>query len=311
MVRINLLKKNTKVRRPVIERPQRVWPVKGIVIGSLTVCATVILFFGVKFLLPAVSEHPEKQYQVEEKLKPSTHSEASAVIEDVVQEQDESGELLRQNGVLELPYEQLSMAEKINYEILFAKNLCEILSVTVPSGIGFRTLSAKGFNRIEGVTFTSSRELITGMLTSFKERRIEPLPKPSSVIRKMEAGYQFAFVAEVRSGLNLREQFIDMELGHLAVRDNLPFMMKKLEYVARNSSLTMSGKPQKLSEQAEGRFLKARYVIKGDVSYENFVRFVNGLHEERIPCAFEEFKLSAKSREVCSFEANLLFTMPN
>jgi hypothetical protein len=124
----------------------------------------------------------------------------------------------------------------------------------------------------------------------------------------MGNGYQFAFVADAKFGLNLRAQFVDLDLKHLAQRDDLSFMLKKLEYVARNSDLLLSGTPQKVSENQDGAYFRVKYVIKGSSSYENFVRFVNGLHEERVPCAFEDFKLVAQSRDKCSLEATLLFT---
>jgi hypothetical protein len=266
-----------------------------------------VLVSGTWILKFYLQRKPAQQYTVDEKQKPSTFTRTH-VVEDVVQEQNDDGDMLKQGGELNLAYEQLSPAEKINYEILYAKNVCDLLAATVPSGIGFRTLTTRGFTRIEGVTLTSSKELITEMLLAMRRARVDPLPRPMSVIRQSGSGYHFTFAADTRFGLNLRAPFVDLELHHLATSDNLAFMIKKLEQTAEKNNVRLTAKIRKLPEEPDGKYIKTRFGISGVSSYADFSRFIGSLHEERIPCAFDEMKLTAQSKNLLSIEARVLFT---
>ncbi|MBD3391205.1 MAG: hypothetical protein GF418_04045 [Chitinivibrionales bacterium] len=302
MVRINLLKKTVRKRAEGPKIPVRVYVIAGVTAGI-----ACLVFAGIWISRTLLRPEPEKEYVVEKDLRPSTYSKAHAV-EEVVREHDDLGDKIKRSGVLDLPYEELATAEKINYEIHFARNVCELLATTVPQGIGFRTLSGEAFRRISGETYAASRELITHMLTELRRAGVDPLPPPASVIRKTGSKYKFTFKADVEFGLNLREPFIDLELHHLTSREGLPHALQKLGMVARKNGVRLNGTPRKLSAEAAGEFRKFRYRLTGVCSYVQFVRFVQGLHEERVPCAFENFRLVAQTRDRLTFNAQILFT---
>ncbi len=302
MIRINLLKKAVKKRTQKIEIPPKVWG------GAAAVVAGLCIIVAAGWLLKTFLRHkPEKQYSVEEKLKPSTFSKAHAV-EEVVDERDDVGDKLKRSGVLEFSYDELSPPERINYEIYFAKSVCDLLTETVPQGVGFRTLAASGFREIRGVTLTASRELLTNMLNGMRRAKVEPLPPPQSVVRPEGKGFQFTFVARTQFGLNLAAPFVDGGLGHLVSRDDLEYKTKELVRIAQKQGVRVTRQPQRLSADAEGKFRRFRYSFSAVSSWPQFVRFVDALHEERIPCAFEEFRLVAQTPQRLTIEAKLLFT---
>jgi len=309
MIRINLLKKALKRRRGVSPRQWRL-PVKPVVITAGCVLGAAAISAALRFIVPLLRPQPVKEYRVEEKLRPSTFTR-TRVVEEIVRERDDAGDMLKMSGVLNVPYAQLSPAEKVNYELLFAKNLCDLLGRTVPPGIGFRSLTASEFSRIEGVTLTASRDLITDMLLAMRRENVEPLARPQSVIRTKGTGFEFSFVALAHFGLDLRAPFVDLELHQLATSDNLEYMIKKLSYVAGKYGVHVTARPLRLSEDVDGRFHKFRYSFKGAASYTDFVRFVYGLHEERVPCAFERLVLVAQTQDKLVIEARLLFTTVN
>jgi len=302
MVRINLLKKIIKKKPEQRQIPRKVYVIGGTIVGIVCLAA-----LGWRLVPHFLRREAPKEYTVEENLRPSTYSRAHAV-EDVVDESDESGDKLRSGGVLALPYTELSPAEKVNYEIYFAKNVCDLLAEAVPEGIGFRKLSLDNFQKLSGTTLTASRESITQMLKGLRKGNVDPFPRPQSTIRKKGNGYEFQFAAQAEFGLNLRAPFIDLELRHLAARDDIDRTIRTFSQTAAEYGVHINGAPKKLPVESVGRFRKFRYTFKGISSYAQFVRFVSGLHEKRIPCAFEKCMLIAQTPNRLTIDAQLLIT---
>jgi hypothetical protein len=66
--------------------------------------------------------------------------------------------------------------------------------------------------------------------------------------------------------------------------------------------------PSRISAEADGKFRLYRYSFTTQSSYDQFVGFVNGLIDEKVPCAFERLELSAETDDRLAITARLLFT---
>ena len=109
-------------------------------------------------------------------LAPSTYSASSAanMVEEVVKEVNDSRLKFRESGVLDLPYDQLSFAERINYELLFPKNVCEMLSRVIPAGIGLKSLEIDNFQTVYAVGLGRTGGAVTGVAAQSSEAVAAP-----------------------------------------------------------------------------------------------------------------------------------------
>ena len=99
-----------------------------------------------------------------------------------------------------------------------------------------------------------------------------------------------------------------MGLRHLASSENVRGAVKKLLELARAHGIQLNGRPEELEAGDSGRLRKFRYSFRATSSYPQFVRFLDGLKRQRVPCAFEEFTLVAQTNERVTIDAQLLFT---
>lgn len=304
MLRINLLKTKVKKRqRKSVSISPKVLIAVGGIAGLL-----VVVFLGYKFLGPVISDLLAKKTAVKETVSFSGFTEAN-VVEEVVREVHEIKDVQERRGILNLKYDELSFAEKINYEIHFARSICKALSETVPSGIGFKTFKANKFRTVYGSGLCPVKEQISDFFTALKkDAGVEYLPQPNTNIVKRGNGFQFVFSGSVNLGLDLKAEFIDLGLSHLPSREDIPILLRKFTDTAKEQGVNTSISPRHLNTDAHESFLRFRYHYSGNSSYSQFVQFVNSLHKSRIPCAFESFTLTALSKEKIKIEADILFT---
>ena len=127
MIRINLLKKQDRTKAPRAEKaPAKVpaWVVP-VVLGVVLLGAgsAGYLFFIRKDTVPPPVPQASVTPQV---MKPSTHVRPN-MVEDVVKEVGEGGRKSLKDGFLDVAYQDMSFGEKISYEVLFAKNVVEMM----------------------------------------------------------------------------------------------------------------------------------------------------------------------------------------
>jgi hypothetical protein len=225
MIHINLLKNSGE------KHGQHVAALGKILMVAGAVVAGGVCIFGGGFAYRSYKEHQKTAtvtmlQQAEEKgPDPSTYSSANSatMVEEVVKEVNDSRLKLRESGVLELPYDQLSFAERINYELLFSKNVCEMLSRVIPSGIGLKTLEIDNFQTVYAVGLGPTKDLIENMLVSLKKEKVSLLSPPYSFIKPATRdGLRFAFSCKTNFGLNLTDPLVDGSLSRIPSRGALP-----------------------------------------------------------------------------------------
>ncbi|MBD3346234.1 MAG: hypothetical protein GF401_14350 [Chitinivibrionales bacterium] len=303
MVRINLLKEvSRKTKKEFHVSP------KMVIFGSSGIGLVLVISLVVFFVRNRpVSQAPEEKQVVSEHT-PSSFAQ-SDIIEDVVKDIHDNKDLQQRSGYIDLPYEQLSFAGKLNYEALFAKNVCDMLIRTIPEEIGLRSLEVENFQTIYALGFSSSKVLIDELFTSLKEEEIELLPKPLTFIRPNKgSGYRFAFTCEAGWGLHTADPFVDLSLSNLPLRSTLNSSLKKFKQSAGKSSLEFTRNLSKIDAEKIGDCRRFTYEFSGKSSFANFVKFLENLYDARIHCAFKKITLVAKNRNEVAIDAEVIFT---
>ena len=306
MISINLLKKQSKKKFiPWKYSPKQLFMV-GYTTGALIICTLgLVIIKRLFFSSPKVTN----EYRIKDDYSPSTFVKSN-VVEEVVRDVNDSNDKITKRGLLDLPYEQLSFLEKINYEINFAKNICDLLHNTFTPGVDFRNLQISSFKSFQGDGLSKSKENVIKVFNALKKEKVEILPKPKTSITRKDDIYYFTVSCITEFGLDLEAPFL---LGYDEVLDHndLAITTQKILVVAEENNVTVSSDLTQYKSNIIGDYKRFRYRFSGASSYNNFVAFVNSLYDRHIPCAFETFKLRALEQDLLSFEAEILLTTSN
>ncbi len=303
MIRINLLKQTTRKKVKRLAIPPKMLVVGGSVLGGIVLIAGVwwaITFFNLfpsgKKDVPAVKDDYTPSSLV-----------GSQMLEDVVDDRDDTRDKLKRRGILDVPYEQLSFVEKVNYEIQYAKNIFDLLSRTSLPGVDFSKVNVASFTQFLGVGQSNSREDVKQFFERLKQEKIDLLPKPQTIIRRSSDGYTFTISCTSRFGLDLEAPFL---LGpeDILSYDDLPAVVKRVVTVAKEGNIRIHSGPSQEEAFFIGDYRRFRYRLIGAAAYKNFVSFINELYTRQVPCAFEKIQLVAVTNTSVKIEADLIFT---
>jgi hypothetical protein len=307
MIRINLLKNSAEKHSTHGRSIGKIFRTGGILVVA-GVCAISGIFGYRSYKTHRKTAASATQQIVQKGPAPSTYSKAN-MVEEVVKEVNDSRLKLRESGVLDLPYDQLSFAEKINYELLFAKNVCEMLTRIVPSGIGLKSLEFDNFQTVYAVGLGSSRNLVQEMLVSLKNDKVLLLLPPYSFIKPAgKDGLRFAFSCKTKFGLNLTDPLVDGSLARLPSRKSLQEVLDKFENLARQNHVTIAKKISQASSEKVGGYYRLLYQWSGAASYKDFVQFVGSLYEAKLMVAIKRCTLTAKSSSAIGIESQFIVT---
>ncbi|MFP4014843.1 MAG: hypothetical protein ACLFVQ_12210 [Chitinispirillaceae bacterium] len=237
--------------------------------------------------------------------KPSSHIRPN-MIENVVKE-IRSGD--RSVKRFNISYEDMTVAEKINYEVLFGRNVLELVGRSVPAGIQLVSLEIEGFQSMYASGLGSSRELVSEMFSNFKSEPVEVLPLPLSNIKDDPIGYRFVITCKTKFGLELSDAF--QALDHLGFQEGLSVHLKSFSRLAEQNSVNFRSSPRRVSVERVGDYRRVIYRAEGESTYRDFHQFVLALYNEKVPCAFKKISLDAKSGTTIKVATEVLFTVKN
>lgn len=303
MIRINLLKQ--PVRKKV--KKSNLFPVLiKIFIGSAVLLIATGAGWYLWRQLHQITPRQKEVTVVRDDFTPSPQ-QGSAVVEEVVRDKDDAGDMLRQRGMLELTYDQLGPLEKINYEIHFAKNVCDLLYRTSPPDVEFKRIEVKQFVLLKGEGGSSSKEKVADLFKSLKREKVDILPKPESQISASKDGFSFTITCKVGFGLNLTSPFLLAE-GDLPIAEDIDVLLKRIIDIAVENKLRIKSGPTQVAASVDGKYRRVRYQMTGTSTYADFVACIENLYKRQLPCAFESFTLKAVSKNSVAIDAAIIFT---
>jgi hypothetical protein len=311
MIHINLLKNSAEKRS-----------IKTLSMGKVFIAAGAVVITGVCIFGGMYGYRWFKAHQkivrvasvtpmAQKGLAPSTYSASSAanMVEEVVKEVNDSRLKFRESGVLDLPYDQLSFAERINYELLFPKNVCEMLSRVIPAGIGLKSLEIDNFQTVYAVGLGPARASIQNMLLSLKKEKVNVLAPPYSFVKPAgKEGLRFAFSCKTNFGLNLTDPIVDGSLSRLPSRGALPEVCDRFGILAKQNHITITKKIKQTSAEKVGNYYRVLYQWSGTASYKDFTQFVLGLYESKLMVALKRCALTAKTSSLIAIESQFVVT---
>jgi hypothetical protein len=307
MIRINLLN-HTAEKHPTKGRNRGKVFIVAAILAGVGIC-----IWGGSIGFRSYRTHrtiaaPEVKQIAQKGLTPSTYLKAN-MVEEVVKEVNDSRLKLRESGVLDLPYDQLSFSERINYELLFTKNVCEMLSRIVPAGVGLKSLEIDNFQTVYAVGLGPTKDIVQDMLVSLKKEKVTVLAPPYSFIKPAwKEGFRFAFSCKTNFGLNLTDPLVDGSLARLPSREALPGILDKFAKLAKQNQVTITKKISQVSSEKVGSYYRMFYQWSGTASYKDFVQFILGLYDAKLVGAFKRCTLTAKSSSVVVIESQLVVT---
>lgn len=304
MVRINLAKKSVPKRSNL---PRFHVPVRFIVVLMAVATMAAAVVVGIRYLpkiRPKKTEAPVAKAPTP--FVPSTYKKTD-IVEDVVREIASERAAGVNKQVLDLPYNELSFLEKVNYEVLFGKTVFELLSRAVPQGIGLRSLEVDNFQTIYAVGLGASRDLVSSTFIALKSEKLELLPQPLSYITSNNGeGYRFVVTCKTKFGLDLTDPFQASE--HLPVRDDLQLLTKKISGVGEKAGVKWRRGPLQLDAEKVGVYRRFHYRYRGVATYNEFVQFLLDLYGNNIPCAFKKVDMKALNGSAIDIDAQIIIT---
>ncbi len=304
MIQINLLKQPQRksIKRIKLSR-------KSIIIASSVVGVLLLSIIGWRLFLIFKSslKKDDTKITVKDDFSPSTYLNPKNV-EEVVRDINKLNDKLDKRGFLKIPYDEMSSIEKINYEIHFSKNVCDLLTRTAIPGIDFKNLEVDSYNTLIGIGLCDIKENVIKLFKSLKREKVEILPKPQSIIRKQHHWYQFTISSVLPEfGLNFEAPFF-LGPNDLPDHEDLDLIIKKMVQTAKNDNIKITSGPNRVESYFKGDYRQFRYQLKGKSSYTDFVIFINSLYNRQIPCSFQMFKLKAEGKNILKIEADIVFT---
>jgi len=245
-------------------------------------------------------------------VKPSSQVRTN-MVEDVVKEFANDGSVATDGSAapmpskLDTPYEQMPLAEKINYEALFARNVFDMVTRCMSPGIRLKELAVDSFQTVSA-NGSGARMMIEEMFASFKNERGEVLPKPYSYIKDGEGNnFAFAIVQKPNYGLQVGDPFQALE--HLTFKEGLSLTLRNFSRLAGDCNFKMSAAPSQISVDKAGDYRRVVYKAVGMSTYGDFHKLIRTLYNEKIPCAFKKISMVPVKDEQIRVTAEVLFTV--
>lgn len=303
MIRINLLKQPVKKR----VKKRNLFPVLiKFFIGSAVLFIITGAGWYIWRQLHKITPTQKEVTVVRDDFVPSPQ-QGSSVVEEVVRDKNDARDMLRQRGMLELTYDQLGPLEKINYEIHFAKNVCDLLYRASPREVEFKRIEVRQFVLLKGEGGSNSKEKVADLFRSLKREKVDILPKPESQISASKTGFSFTITCKVGFGLNLTSPFLLSE-GDLPIAEDIDVLLKRIVDIAVENKLRIKSGPTQVAASVEGKYRRVRYHMTGTATYTDFVACIENLYKRQMPCAFESFTLKAVTKNSVLIDAGFIFT---
>ncbi|MCL2183131.1 MAG: hypothetical protein FWB85_06650 [Chitinispirillia bacterium] len=239
---------------------------------------------------------------------PSSHVRTQ-IVEDVVKEISGEPSAAAAAGRLDAQYSDMTIAEKINYEVLFARNVFNMVTKLTPPGIKFRSLEVENFQSVYLSGAGITREMVQEMFAAFRSERGELMPRPYSNIKDDpgEGGsYNFTIMHKPRFQ-TVADPYQAIE--HVGFRDILQQHVRDFSRMAGENNFIMSAAPAQMLVERTGSYRRVTFKAAGMSTYKDFHRFVLALYDAKSPAAFKKVSIAPVKDEQVMVTAEVLFTV--
>jgi hypothetical protein len=212
-------------------------------------------------------------------------------------------------GRLGAPYAEMTTAEKINYEVLFGRNVFDMITRCTPPGIRFRSLEIQNFQAVYLSGAGVSRNMVQEMFSAYMRERGELMPKPYSNIKDdpgTRGSYNFTITHKPHFS-TAGDPF--QALDHIGFRDGLQQHLRAFSSAAGENNFKMSAAPAQISVERAGIYRRVTYRAAGMSTYKDFQGFVLALYNARMPVAFKTVSMTPVRDEQVRVTAEILFTV--
>jgi len=234
----------------------------------------------------------------------------SNMAEDVVKEFDNEARAVAAASRLGVTYAEMTVAEKINYEVMFGRNAFEMVTRCAPPGTKLKTLEIENFQTIYASGAGASREMVQEMFAAFRKERGELLPKPLSYIRDSDkGGYQFVITNKPLFGTEPNDPF--QAIDYIGFKGGLQASLSKFSRMAGANGVKLTGAPVQASVEQAGQYRRFVYKASGVSTYQNFKKFVLALYGDKVTCAFKKVTMTPIKDEQVRVNMEILFTVKN
>jgi len=267
---------------------------------------------------PKTAAAPEKpaepkQADAPKKVSPPAPKPSSLVrsnmAEDVVKEFDNETRAIAASKTA-VTYAEMTVAEKINYEVMFGRNAFEMVTRCAPPGTKLKTLEIENFQTIYASGAGASREMVQEMFAAFRKERGELLPKPFSHIKDSEkGGYQFVITHKPLFGTEPNDPF--QAIDYIGFKGGLQASLTKFSRAAGANGVKITAAPVQASVEQAGQYMRFVYKVSGESTYQNFRKFVLALYGEKVTCAFKKVTMTPIKDEQVRVNMEILFTVKN
>ncbi|HUI92274.1 MAG TPA: hypothetical protein VLX68_08510 [Chitinivibrionales bacterium] len=298
MIRINLLKGPSRHAGPAVGKILLI----AVIVVAVGAAGAALWMWG-PAMIAAITPAPKTAEKQD--AAPVIASVNSSLVRDVVREV--AGERRALPGAAQrIPYAELSITEKINYEMRFAANVAELLDRTVPPGVGLHAFEANNFQAVYAAGIAPSKELVQGMLASLKAQKVSLLPKPLTVVTPGAAGgFKFTVTGTVDFGLSPADSLI---VPPFTVAGEVPAALREMTKLAKENAITIVKAPARVSSETVGAYSRQLYQWTGQGPYKNFVKFLLRMRQAGQVCAFKRLAVSALSPASVKIESQVLVT---
>lgn len=190
-------------------------------------------------------------------------------------------------------YENMSMAERLNYEHAYTYYLFRELSLIVPADVDFSTLSVTNYNFVKALGGVESKEGVLSLFSSLKKEGWKLAPKPASLFREVSDGYQFRFEGEyaiIPSKLDaemIRIEDIPRDDHLQRLKDSVLTVVGRTPVVPSSKTLDL------LDTKFEGQYRHYYYTLSGKSNFVQFSDLLSELKKLALPISVSDVELSA------------------
>jgi hypothetical protein len=237
--------------------------------------------------------------------KPSSQVRSN-IVEDVVRELPNRA--IAAGSRVNVAYDEMTVGEKINYEVLFGRNAFEMVTRCTPPGVKLRSLEIENFQTIYANGSGVSREMVQEMFAAFRASKGEIMPRPLSNIKDDDkGGFQFVITYKPRFGPEFSDPF--QAIDHIGFRGGLPGHIKNVTRIAGASGIKLTAALSQTSAVNTGNYRRVIYGLTGTTTYKDFHKFVLALYEEQVPCGLKTVKMTPIKDDLLRVNVEVLFTV--